>query len=118
MDIVFIEGLRAGAVIGIHDWERHVRQELVLNLELAANNRAAAATDAIADAVDYETISQRVIDFIESSHCQLIETLAEQVAALLLTEFNVSWLRLRLAKPAAVAAAVAVGVIIERGERP
>lgn len=118
MDIVYIKELKADAVIGIYDWERAIRQAIVMDLELASDNRAAAATDAIAQAVDYEAISKRVLAFVSSSQFQLIETLAERVAELILAEFGISWLRLRLGKPGAVAEAADVGVVIERGERP
>ena len=118
MDIVFITGLRADTVIGVYDWERRVRQTVVLDLELASDNRRAAASDGIGDALDYAAISARLLSFIEESEFQLIETLAEQVAALVLAEFAVPWLQLRLAKPGAVAEARDVGVLIERGERP
>lgn len=117
MDTVHITGLRAETVIGVYDWERTIRQPLVVDLELASDNRRAAANDQIEDAVDYAAISTRVIAFIEASEFQLIETLAEQLAALLLTEFGIPWLRLRLDKPGAVAEADSVGVVIERGER-
>ena len=117
MDIVYIEGLRTDAVIGVYDWERSIRQELVLDLELASDNRAAADTDAIEDAVDYDAISCRIIAYVQDSEFQLIETLAERVAGLVLREFDVSWLRLKLAKPGAVADASSVGVIIERGQK-
>jgi dihydroneopterin aldolase len=89
----------------------------VLDLEMASNNRAAAASDAIEDAVDYDAISGRILDYVGDSEFQLIETLAERVAELVLREFDVQWLRLRLAKPAAVKAADSVGVLIERGLR-
>lgn len=118
MDIVYIKELKADAVIGIYDWERAIRQAIVMDLELASDNRAAAATDAIAQAVDYEAISKRVLAFVSSSQFQLIETLAERVAELILAEFGISWLRLRLGKPGAVAEAADVGVVIQRGERP
>ena len=118
MDIVYIRGLKAEAVIGVYDWERDIRQQLVLDLDLASDNRAAAAGDDIARAVDYDAISRRVVAYVEESQFQLIETLAERLAALLQEEFEISWLRLRLAKPGAVAAADAVGVEIERGTRP
>lgn len=111
-------GLRADTVIGVYDWERSVRQQVVLDLELACDNRRAAAADRIEDAVDYAAISERLLSFIGESECQLVETLAEQLATLLLDEFAVPWLRLRLAKPGAVARASEVGVVIERGERP
>jgi dihydroneopterin aldolase len=118
MDIVYIRELRAATVIGVYDWERSVRQIVVLDLELAADNRRAAASDEIGDALDYAALSARVLAYIEASEFQLIETLAEQVASLIMAEFGVPWLRLRLAKPGAVAQARDVGVIIERGERP
>ncbi len=117
MDTVFIEGLRVDAIIGVYDWERSIRQQLVLDVELAADNRRAASGDRIEDAVDYAAISARLIAHIKGSECQLIETLAEQLAAILLEEFAIAWLRLRLAKPGAVAQARTVGVVIERGER-
>jgi dihydroneopterin aldolase len=118
MDTVFISELRADTVIGVYDWERRIRQTVVLDLELASDNRRAAASDRIEDAIDYAAISGRVLSFIEAGEFQLIETLAEQVAAIILEEFAVPWLRLRLAKPGAVAQAREVGVLIERGERP
>lgn len=118
MDTVFIHELRADTVIGVYDWERQVRQRVVLDLELASDNRRAAASDAVEDAIDYAAVSRRVLSFVEGSEFQLIETLAEQVAALVMTEFGVPWLRLRLRKPGAVTEARDVGVLIERGERP
>jgi dihydroneopterin aldolase len=118
MDIVYIRELRAATVIGVYAWERGVRQTVVLDLELAADNRRAAASDGIGDALDYAAVSARLLAFIEGSEFQLIETLAERVAALVMEEFGVPWLRLRLAKPGAVPQAADVGVLIERGERP
>ena len=118
MDIVFIRELRAETVIGVYDWERGIRQAVVLDLELATDNRRAAASDSIRDALDYAAVSERLLSFIEASEFQLIETLAERLADILLGEFGVPWLRLRLSKPGAVAAASDVGVEIERGEKP
>ena len=118
MDIVFIRELRADTVIGVYDWEREVRQTMVLDLEMACDNRLAARADDISDALDYAAVSTRLLEFIENSQFQLIETLAEQVAAIVLEEFNVPWLRLRLYKPGAVAQARDVGVLIERGNKP
>ncbi|MEE4144115.1 MAG: dihydroneopterin aldolase [Halieaceae bacterium] len=117
MDIVFIRELRADTVIGVYDWERTIRQSVVLDLEMATDNRRAASGDRIEDALDYAALSARVLAFIEGSEFSLIETMAEQVAAIVMAEFGVPWLRLRLCKPGAVAAARDVGVLIERGER-
>lgn len=116
-DIVYIKGLRVRTVIGIHDWERDIRQPLVLDLEMAADTGRAAQSDSIEHALDYAAVASRLVQYIGASRCQLIETLAEEVARLLREEFAVSWLRLTLAKPGAVAQADEVGVIIERGAR-
>ena len=118
MNIVYIRGLRAQAVIGVYEWERHIRQTLVLDLEIASDTARAAASDQIADALDYAAISSRVIALVEASEYQLLETLADAVARMITREFGVPWLRLRLSKPAAVAAAEVVGVISEPGECP
>jgi dihydroneopterin aldolase len=116
-DTVFIRGLRAETVIGVYDWERRVRQLLVLDLELAVDTRAAAASDEVADTLDYGAIAERMLTEIEGSSHRLIETLAERLAAVLLAEFTVPWVRLTLSKPTAVPAAQAVGITIERGSR-
>lgn len=118
MDIVFIRELRADTVIGVYDWERTVRQSVLLDLEMATDIRQAAGADALEHTLDYAKISDRVVSFIENSEFELIETMAEQVAALVLAEFKVPWLRLRLCKPGAVARARDVGVLIERGVKP
>jgi len=114
MDKVFIEGLQTQAVIGIYDWERRIRQALRLDIELGFDNRVPAGSDDVADTLDYDAISQRLTAFVEQSEFGLVETLAERCAALLIEEFGVAWLRLKLSKPGAVRNAIAVGVIIER----
>ena len=117
MDIVFIQGLRVDTTIGIFDWERHVRQTVVFDLEMRTDVAAAAATDDVADALDYKAIGKRVIAFVEASSFQLVETLAERVAGLLMDECGVTWLRLRVNKAGALRGAEGVGVVIERGTR-
>ena len=118
MDIVFVEDLRIETVIGIYDWERQIRQVVAIDLEMAFDNTKPAASDKIVDTLDYKAVSKRLIAFVEASNFELVETLAEQCARLVREEFGVSWLRLRLAKPGAVRGAKAVGVVIERGQRP
>jgi 2-amino-4-hydroxy-6-hydroxymethyldihydropteridine diphosphokinase len=115
MDKVFIEGLEIEAVIGIYDWERRIRQPLQFDIEMAFDNRRPAASDAIADTLDYKAVSKRLIEFVSQSGFGLVETLAERCASLILNEFAVTQLRLKLSKPGAVRGARAVGVIIERG---
>ncbi len=118
MDIVFIDGLEVDTVIGVYDWERGIRQCLSLDLQMGWDIRPAAAGDALADALDYAAVSARVQDFAAQSRFQLVETFAERLAALLMAEFGIRWLRLRITKPGAVPAARGgVGVEIERGCR-
>lgn len=118
MDIVYIRDLRIETIIGIYDWEREVKQTVSLDLEMATDIRAAARTDDIAHALNYKAVTKRLIDYVESRHALLVESLAEEVAALVLEEFPVPWLRLRLSKPGAVRGAQDVGLIIERGSKP
>ncbi len=117
MDIVYISDLKVDTVIGIYDWERRIRQTVSLDLEMAAEISRAAASDHIDDALNYKAIGKRIIQYIEDSDFQLVETLAERVAQLVLEEFGVAWLKLRLSKPGALRGSRDVGVIIERGER-
>ena len=114
MDRVFIENLIVETVIGIFDWEREIRQAVSLDLEMEFDIRRAAETDAIEDTLDYKAVSKRLIHFIEQSEFQLVESLAEQCAAIVLAEFPVQRLWLTLRKPGAVRGSSAVGVIIER----
>ncbi|MFC6840098.1 dihydroneopterin aldolase [Xanthomonas theicola] len=114
MDKVFIEGLEIDALIGIYDWERRIRQTLRLDLEMGFDNRVPAASDDIADTLNYKAVSKRLVELVEQSEFGLVETLAERCAAAVLAEFHVRWLRLKLSKPGAVRGAQAVGVIIER----
>lgn len=114
MDHVFIEGLEIEALIGIYDWERRIRQTLVFDLEMAFDNRVPAATDDIADTLNYKAVSQRLVEYVSQSDFGLVETLAERCAEIVLREFKVDSLRLKLSKPGAVRGARAVGVVIER----
>ena len=118
MDIVYIRELEVRTIIGIYDWEREQRQVVSLDLEMAADIASAAETDSIEQALDYKSVAKRLIDFIENSEFFLVETLAERVANIVLQEFDVAWLRLRLGKPGAVTGSKDVGVIIERGQKP
>ena len=117
MDIVFLSDLRIETVIGIYDWEREIRQTVVLDLEMSTDVRKAAASDSIEDALDYKSVAKRLIAFVEASHFQLVETLAERCAAIVLEEFGVGWVRMRVNKQGAVRGAQDVGVVIERGVR-
>ena len=114
MDKVFIEALEIECVIGIYDWERKIRQPVVFDIEMAFDNTGPAATDDIKDTLDYKAVSKRLIQFVSESDFGLVESLAERCAAIILDEFGVRHVRLKLAKPGAVRGSRAVGVIIER----
>ncbi len=114
MDKVFIEGLEIEALIGIYDWERRIRQPLLFDVEMAFDNRVPAASDAIADTLNYKAVSKRIVAYVAQSEFGLVETLAERVAAIILDEFGVRHVKLKLSKPGAVRGARAVGVMIER----
>lgn len=117
MDIVFIRGLRLSTVVGVHPWEREAPRTVVLDLELGADCARAAATDAIADAVDYDAVARRLTQFCADSRFELIETLAEGCASILIQELGIPWVRLSLDKPGAIGEGIDVGVVIERGSR-
>ncbi|NJM10789.1 MAG: dihydroneopterin aldolase [Synechococcaceae cyanobacterium SM1_2_3] len=117
MDIIFIRELRIETTIGVHPWERQIRQTLLLDVELGADIRPATATDCLDDTLNYQAVAQRISAFAAASDVQLVETLGERIAELLRREFAASWLRLTLRKPGALRDAREVGIIIERGSR-
>ncbi len=114
MDIVFIQGLKIDTVIGIFDWERKIRQDVVLDIEMSADIKAASESDHIEQTLDYKAVSKRLIDFVRGSEFQLVETLAQKITDIILDEFGVEKVKLTLNKGEAVTGAHGVGVIIER----
>jgi len=116
MDLVFIEDLRIQTVIGVFDWEREITQTVSLDLKMSFDIRHAASSDDIGDTLDYKAVAKRLIQFVENSEFQLVESLAEHCARIVLEEFPVKWVQLKLSKPGAVRGSSAVGVIIERAE--
>ena len=114
MDKIFIRALKTEAIIGIFDWERQVRQSVVIDIELSADIRKAALTDAIADTLNYKGVAKRVLAFVAASQFHLVETLAEHIAMLILEEFGVAWVGIVLSKPGAVRNSRDVGVTLER----
>lgn len=117
MDTIFIRGLRIDTIIGIYDWERRVRQTIMLDVEMATDIRKAAASQNVSHTLDYYAIALRLTAFIQEQQFLLLETLAERCAELLQREFSITWLRLCVTKPTAVTSAQGVGVQIERGVR-
>jgi dihydroneopterin aldolase len=118
MDIIFLTDLKIETIIGIYDWEREIKQTISLDLEMATDIRKAAQSDHIDDTLDYKAVSKRLISFVEESKFELVERLAVECAQLILNEFNVPWVRLKLNKGGAIRGASGVGILIERGTKP
>ena len=114
MDKIFIHALKTEAIIGIFDWERQVKQTVIVDIEISADIRKAALSDSIDDTLNYKRVAKRVLSFVEGSKFHLVETLAEHIAMLMLEEFNVAWVRISLSKPGAIRSSRDVGVILER----
>ncbi len=113
-DTIFLHDLRIKTIVGIWDWERKIRQTVGIDLEIGADIRKAASTDRIEDALDYKQIAKRVQQFVEESSFQLVETLAENIATVVLREFGVPWIVVKVNKPGAIRGSRDVGVIIRR----
>lgn len=117
MDIIFLGGLEVETIIGIYDWERVTKQTVILDIEMAFDIQKAAETDDIQYTLDYKTVSQRIVSFVEASQFLLVEKLISEIADIIRNEFNVPWVRITLNKKGAISAAKDVGIIIERGEK-
>src|SRR5579871_6380469 len=117
MDIVFIRELKVDTVVGIYEWEKRMRQQVLLDIEMGTDIARAARSDKIEDTLDYKAVAKRVHQFVQESQFGLVETLAEKTAELVMKEFNVPWIKLTLNKPGAVSGSKSVGVTIERGKR-
>ena len=114
MDKIFLSQLSVECIVGIWDWERRVKQTVIIDVEMAADIRKAAATDHIDDTIDYKRVAKRLLAFVGDSQYQLVETLTEAIARVIVTEFGVSWVKVRLNKRGAIRGARDVGIEIER----
>jgi dihydroneopterin aldolase len=113
-DRIFLRGLAIECIIGFIEWERRIKQTVVIDLELPVDCRRAALTDEVAETLDYKQVAKRVIAFVSDSQFKLVETLAERIAMLILHEFGIPWVRVGLNKPGAIRGSKDVGVLIER----
>lgn len=117
LDTIFIHGIQCECVIGVWKWEKAITQTLLLDIDLAADVKVAAATDNLADTLNYKSISDRVREYAKDNQFELIETLIERLAEVILDEFDTSWVRIKLDKGGVVKKVKQVGIIIERGSR-
>ncbi|MEY3465439.1 MAG: dihydroneopterin aldolase [Gammaproteobacteria bacterium] len=113
-DTIFLNGLEVECIIGFIDWERRIKQKVLIDFELPVDCTRAAVDDDVADTLDYKSVSKRIIAFVEASEFKLVETMAERLATLVIAEFDVAWIRLRINKPGAIRGSRDVGVAIER----
>jgi dihydroneopterin aldolase len=113
-DAIFLSDLRVKTIVGIWDWERKLRQTVSIDLQMGADIRKAAATDNIDDTLDYKQLAKRIQQFVEDSEFRLVETLAESLARVALSEFDIPWITVRVNKPGAIRGSRDVGVIIRR----
>jgi len=118
MDKIFLDELRIETIIGIWEWERKIRQTVIIDLEMSADIAKAAATDDVADTLNYKLVAKRIQEFVGDSSFQLVETLAERIAGIIRDEFDVAWCRVKVHKPGAIRGSKDVGVESERGEMP
>ena len=117
MDIIYLRDLKIPCTIGVWEWERRIKQTVHIDLEMAFDLKTAAASDRIQDTLDYKAVSKRLKELIGNSEFRLVEALAEKVATIILSEFPVPWVRVRINKKGAVRDAADVGVVIERGQK-
>ncbi len=117
MDIIYLRDLRIDTVIGIYDWERRIKQTIILDIEMATDINKAANSDNIEDTLNYKDVAKRLMSFVGESEFELIEALAEKITEIIREEFNVPWVKLTLNKKGAVRGVRDVGVIIERGNK-
>jgi dihydroneopterin aldolase len=115
MDKIFIHALKTEAIIGIFDWERQVKQTVLVDIEISVDITKAALSDSIDDTLNYKRIAKHVLAFVENSKFHLVETLAEHIAMLILEDFGIAWVRIALSKPGAIRSSRDVGVMLERG---
>lgn len=115
MDTIFLRDLRVRTIVGIWEWERRLPQVVSIDLDMATDIRRAAGTDQIEDTLDYKAVTGRIRDFVADSRFKLIETMAEEIAGIILKEFPVPWVRVAVHKPGAIRGSRDVGVAIERG---
>jgi dihydroneopterin aldolase len=114
VDTIFLRGLEVECIIGFIDWERRVKQTIVIDVELPVDCRRASIRDEVEDTLDYKKVAKRVIAFVEASEFKLVETLAHRLALIVIDEFGLEWIRLSVNKPGAIRGSRDVGVTIER----
>ena len=117
MDRIFLSEMKIETTVGIWEWEKRIKQQVIIDIEMSADIKKAAATDQIEDTLNYKAVAKSVRKLVEESSFQLVETMAEKISELVIGEHNVSWVRVKVNKPGAIRGSKGVGIIIERGDK-
>lgn len=117
MDRIFLSEMKIETTVGIWEWEKRIKQQVIIDIEMSADIKKAAATDQIEDTLNYKAVAKSVRKLVEESSFQLVETMAEKISELVIREHNVSWVRVKVNKPGAIRGSKGVGIIIERDDK-
>ncbi len=117
MDRIFLSEMKIETTVGIWEWEKRIKQQVIIDIEMSADIKKAAASDQIEDTLNYKAVAKSVRKLVEESSFQLVETMAEKISELVIGEHNVSWVRVKVNKPGAIRGSKGVGIIIERGDK-
>ena len=117
MDRIFLSEMKIETTVGIWEWEKRIKQQVIIDIEMSADIKKAASSDQIEDTLNYKAVAKSVRKLVEESSFQLVETMAEKIPELVIGEHNVSWVRVKVNKPGAIRGSKGVGIIIERGDK-
>tara|TARA_B100001094_G_C17831459_1_gene623413 strand:+ start:342 stop:698 length:357 start_codon:yes stop_codon:yes gene_type:complete len=117
MDRIFLSEMKIETTVGIWEWEKRIKQQVIIDIEMSADIKKAASSDQIEDTLNYKAVAKSVRKLVEESSFQLVETMAEKISELVIGEHNVSWVRVKVNKPGAIRGSKGVGIIIERGDK-
>jgi len=117
MDRIFLSEMKIETTVGIWEWEKRIKQQVIIDIEMSADIKKAAATDQIEDTLNYKAVAKSVRKLVEESSFQLVETMAEKISELVIGKHNVTWVRVKVNKPGAIRGSKGVGIIIERGDK-
>ena len=117
MDRIFLSEMKIETTVGIWEWEKRIKQQVIIDIEMSADIKKAAATDQIEDTLNYKAVAKSVRKLVEESSFQLVETMAEKISELVIGEHNVSWVRVKVNKHGAIRGSKGVGIIIERDDK-
>jgi dihydroneopterin aldolase len=114
VDKIFLRELKVETIIGFWEWERRIKQIVIIDLEIASDARTAANSEKVAGTLNYEVLAKRLVEYVGGSQHQMVEALATAIGRIVISEFGAPWVKVSVAKPGAIPTAREVGVVIER----